>query len=65
MPAKTSQKFPSLHELSARATAFLNRHATLTAIAAGACIVTAGALVFWYEVFSGYAEPIQFIYAAF
>ena len=65
MIQKSKFRMPSLHDLSMRGIAFLNRHAAITAICAGACIVAAGVLLVWYEVFSGFAEPIQFIYAAF
>lgn len=58
-------KIPSLHDIATQAMAFARNHTALTALGAGAAIVIAGVLVFWYEVFSGYAEPIQFIYAAF
>ena len=58
-------KFKNLHELSQAAIGFVNRHAIMAGLGVGAFLVLAGLLVFWYEVFSGYAEPIQFIYAAF
>lgn len=60
-----NKKRPTLHDASVSAMKALAKHPLLTGLGAGFFIVFAGVLVFWYEVFSGYAEPIQFIYAAF
>ena len=42
-----------------------NLHPVAAAVGAAAFLLLAGCFVFWYEVFSGFAEPVQFIYATF
>lgn len=41
------------------------QYPTATAIGAALFVVAAGLLVFWYEIFSGFAQPVQFVYTAF
>ncbi len=56
---------PDFSKISTEIRLFFQRHAILCAIGAGAFVFAAGAFIFWYEVFSGFAEPVQFIYSAF
>lgn len=56
---------PNLHTISCEVTDFAFGHPIALAVGAGLFLLMAGCLVFWYEVFSGFAEPVQFIYAAF
>ena len=55
----------NLHSISCDVTAFACSHPIALTVGGGLFLVIAGCLVFWYEVFSGFAEPVQFIYAAF
>lgn len=56
---------PNLHTISCEVIAFTCGHPIALTVGAGLFLLIAGCLVFWYEVFSGFAEPVQFIYAAF
>lgn len=56
---------PNLHTISCEVTAFACSHPIALTVGVGLFLLMAGCLVFWYEVFSGFAEPVQFIYAAF
>ena len=56
---------PNLHTISCEVTDFAFGHPIALAVGAALFMLMAGCLVFWYEVFSGFAEPVQFIYAAF
>ena len=44
---------------------FMTEHPGITAFGAAAALVAMFALLFWYSVFSGLAEPVQFIYTGF
>lgn len=56
---------PNLHTISCEVTTFACSHPVALTVGAVLFLLMAGCLVFWYEVFSGFAEPVQFIYAAF
>lgn len=55
----------NLHEISLKIQRFASEHTFATCIGASAFVLIAAIIVLWYEVFSGLAEPIQFIYAEF
>ncbi len=54
-----------LHEISLKIQRFASEHTLATCVGAGVFVLAAGSVLLWYEVFSGLAEPIQFIYAEF
>ena len=57
-----------LHPLGAVSQAvvrFGRRHTVLAALGACLAVVAMVVLLVWYEVFSGAAEPPQFVYASF
>ena len=54
-----------LHKASMAIQALPAQYPTATAIGAALFVVAAGLLVFWYEIFSGFAQPVQFVYTAF
>lgn len=54
-----------LHAIAQGVVRFGNAHSRLAAL--GGCVATVGmvALLVWFTVFSGMAEPPQFVYASF
>lgn len=56
---------PNLHTISCDIVSLVCGHPVAAAVGAAAFLLLAGCFVFWYEVFSGFAEPVQFIYTTF
>ncbi len=64
-PSANPRSGMNLHEISLKIQRFASEHTLATCIGASAFVLIAAIIVLWYEVFSGLAEPIQFIYAEF